>query len=87
MQPQHFAYIKENITAILNMESEIVTRYETGDFTRSDKVKDLQKRFNFDLMNFAVDPKFICNELYPYLNDTHIETALKSICPTIERRY
>ena len=44
--------------------------------------QDVEKRFRWDLWNLAcrVDKTacpWLCEELYKYLNDTHIDTALK----------
>ena len=64
----------------------VINRYEQGLFPRSEKVKDLQKRFNFDFFSHGTDREFV-KELYTYLNDDHIETALKRIMPKIERKY
>lgn len=64
----------------------VIDYYENGKFPRADKVKDLQRRFCFDLFSCSVDNEFI-SELYEYLNDNHIETALRRICPVIKRKY
>jgi len=64
----------------------IKTAYETGQFPRSEMVKDLQKRFVWDILFSAKQYDFI-NELYKYMNDIHIETALRKICPKVERKY
>jgi len=64
----------------------IKSLYEQGQFPRADKVKDLQKRFVWDVLFASKQYDFI-NELYTYMNDSHIETALKKICPKVERKY
>lgn len=82
--------LREKINETLathNANGALVACYEAGEFARSDKVKDLQKRFCFDLLYGAGLNQFACNTLYKYLDDTHIYTALKSVCPTVTRHY
>tara|TARA_B110000908_G_scaffold167203_1_gene219724 strand:+ start:2732 stop:3001 length:270 start_codon:yes stop_codon:yes gene_type:complete len=83
----HYNYLKAEIDKVLGNYPNLIAEYEAGQFPRSDKVKDLQKRFCYDVMKGAGLSKFVCNELYIYLNDNHIYTALKSIVPTIRRAY
>jgi len=52
------------------------------DLRRQKLGKDVERRFAFDLLHIAqrVDRnclRFICDDLYEYLNDDHIYTALK----------
>jgi hypothetical protein len=37
------------------------------------------KRYRWDLAYMAGCTRFICDALYPYLDDSHIDTALRSI--------
>lgn len=37
------------------------------------------KRYRWDLLYRAGLSTWICDNLYPYLDDTHIDTALRSI--------
>jgi len=89
IKPEHFNHIKQEIdnTLSLHGQDNLIKEYETGLFSRSDKTKDLQKRFCFDLMFGAGLSKYVCDTLYSYLNDDHIYTALKAICPTVTRQY
>lgn len=83
----HFDHLKKAIDAELAKRPHLVADYEKGHFPRADNVKDLQVRFNNDLLHIAGLGKYICDNLYSYLNDTHIETALNKICPSVTRRY
>jgi hypothetical protein len=83
----------QKLENIINTEAErcggmdhIKSLYEHGQFPRADRVKDLQKRFVWDMLFSAKRYNFI-NELYEYMNDSHIETALRKICPKVERKY
>mgnify|MGYP003627780074 CR=1 FL=1 len=85
---EHFEHMKAEILAVLlkyNADNRLVEEYSQGLYPRADKTKDVQRRFCFDVMYGAGLSRFVCNNLYSYLNDDHIYTALKAICPTIER--
>lgn len=52
--------------------------YEVGNFSRSEKTKDWRKRLRWDLFSSFVPHAFV-EKLYEYLEDIHIDTALKKI--------
>lgn len=83
MTLEHYNTVKAAIDATLARHPDAVERYRAGDFPRADKVKDLQRRFCFDLLYASVPASWVCSELYPYLNDDHIYTALKRACPKL----
>jgi len=90
IKTEHYAILESAINDVLsvhNANGELVRCYESGDFHKSDAVKDLQKRFCFDVLFGAGLNKFVCSELYPYMDDNHLYTALKSICPKVIKRY
>lgn len=75
MTKEHYNYIKQAIEEKL----------KTLGYTLSDAVK-LCKESDYNdiaigwyLLRGSGLIDFVCKELYPYLNDTHINTALKSI--------
>lgn len=47
------------------------------------RVKDLGKRFRWDLFNASGLLDFTCQTLYKYCNDSHIDSALKKIVQEI----
>ena len=64
----------------------LVETYESGNFARSELVKDLQRRFCFDMYyNTPGLNAVIC--MMPGIDDNHIYTALKAVCPKVVRRY
>lgn len=89
IKQEHFQHIKTEIENILQKygQDRLVAEYEAGKFPRSEKVTDLQTRFCFDLMFGAGLSKWVSDNLYSYLTDEHILTALKAICPKVERKY
>ena len=86
---EHLDFMKQEIDSFLDKQGReaVIEAYETGKFPRSERVKDLQTRFNFDLMYCAKLTPFICETIYKYAHDEHIATALKAICPKVTKRY
>tara|TARA_R110000772_G_scaffold21202_1_gene58470 strand:- start:88 stop:372 length:285 start_codon:yes stop_codon:yes gene_type:complete len=87
IKQEHFDHIKSAIDATLaihNQNNKIVEEYEQGLFPRAELTKDVQRRFCWDVFWGAGLSKFASVNLYPYLNDDHIYTALKAICPTLK---
>ena len=88
IKPEHFEYLKSELTKVLDQYGQpLIDEYENGQFHNADKTKDLQKRFCADVLFGAGLSKWICDNLYSYLDDSHIYTATKSICPTLTRKY
>ena len=87
IKAEHLRHLKSQIDPILSKYDRLIEEYETGQFPRAEKVQDLQKRFCFDLLQGAGLSRWVSDNLYPYMNDSHIYTALKAVCPTIERRF
>lgn len=87
IQPEHIEHMRVEISRVLTEDPEITSRYEAGQFAKSNMVKELQRRFCFDLMHRAGLTPFVCSEIYSYANDDNIYSALKTICPKVERKY
>jgi len=88
IKKEHYEVLKSAIAETLeahNKNDELVRAYQKGNFTNSSKVKDLQKRFCFDILYGSGLNSFVCDTLYKYMNDDHLYTALKSICPNINK--
>lgn len=90
VKPEHRERIKKDILSFIEEHggmASFVEKYETGVFHRSEKVKDLNMRFCFDMINLSGLWNFLLPEVYPYANDEHIHTVVRSILPTLTRRY
>ena len=85
IRPEHLDHMKTAIDAVLVARPNLVAEYQAGNFPRADKCKNVQVRFCFDLSYMAGLSRFTCDTLYEYLNDTHIYTALKHICPKVSK--
>ena len=72
MTRQHQNHLSMKIDAVL----------QNSDVNVSDKYRDgglSHKRFRWDLLWAAIPSKWICDNLYTYINDDHIDTALRNI--------
>ncbi len=47
-------------------------------------IRDLAKRLRWDLLYIAIGSRWICDNLYSYMNDDHIDTALRAIMAEIQ---
>jgi hypothetical protein len=73
MQTAHFDHIAEKIAAL-----------DTPALRAAYRDAGLSlKRYQWDVTWKAGLSAYICDTLYPYLNDDHIQTALNRIIPTI----
>lgn len=73
MKPEHVARIEAAITPIDTEANR--TRYAAAGLT--------DKRYRWDLLSAALGSIWICDELYKYIDDTHIDSALRAIVPPL----
>lgn len=80
IKPEHYAYM---LAACKEAVERVIPR--TCYLSRNplvpniDKAKDPDKRYRWDLMYAAGVSQYICDNVYKYADDTHIDTALKQI--------
>jgi len=79
----HLDFIKKECLDVLNDNPNAISNYEQGKFPRSEATKDVQLRFNFDVFRAAIKSSWVCDNLYSYLDDTHIKSALNSFMPKL----
>ncbi len=79
MTQQHYATLKAMIEPLAG---KIATHREY--LVNENKSKDVEKRLRWDLSYAAKATAWICDNLYSYLNDAHIDTALRSIVAELE---
>lgn len=79
VKPEHLAAIREAITPLDTDERR--ARYIAGDFFRAEEVKDLDKRYRWDLLWESRTNKAF--PIYDY-NTAHIDTALRSIVKPLQ---
>jgi len=73
MKQIHFNYLRTMIGALNSEQAR--AEYRAKGLTL--------KRYQWDLTYAAGLSRFICESLYPYLNDDHIQTALNRIVPEL----
>ena len=70
MKQEHFERLREAIEPLDNEERRAF-------FKEKPKITD--KAYRWTLLTIAGLTRFVCDELYKYLDDTHIDTALRKI--------
>jgi len=73
--PQHYTEIRDAIAAIDRAKVEAHREALKTD----SRVKDLDMRLRWDLLHSVKPARWVCDTLYPYANDTHIDTALRAV--------
>jgi hypothetical protein len=87
MKKEHFEFIKVKILDTLEKHPNIIQEYEYGRFPNAERTRDLNTRFRSDLLYGSGLNRFICKELYSYLNDENIHNAVKRIIPPLTRKF
>lgn len=79
IKPEHFSQLKALIEPLDTPT--LRTRYQEKDFPRSDNVKNLDMRYRWDLLYTipGCTRRPLMDEMYAYMNDNHIDTALRRI--------
>jgi len=72
---EHYLHIKE---AYEKIDKSIFTENLKA-IKKEGKAKDSLMRLRWDFIYIYIGCEYICKYLYPYLNDTHIDTALRRI--------
>lgn len=84
MSDADFSQLREVISPLDTPERR--QAYREGKYPRSEFTKDVNKRYRWDLI-FAAGGRFqqgnFMSELYKYLTDDHIYTALKKLVPDL----
>ena len=76
IKQEHYNFMKKEIQKIWTIEKHNSHR----EFIINEgKAKDIERRLRFDWSYYAKLTPFICDNLYSYANDNHINTALKNI--------
>lgn len=79
--PEHLEILR---AAIVPQDSEYWRdRYRRRDFHRADEVKDLDKRYRWDLYYAAVREGHTLPDSTDNYNMNHIDTALRAIVPPL----
>lgn len=85
MTKTHYETLRVLIESKLAQHPDVPSRYANGEFPRADSVKDLNKRMRWDLFWASTDLGF--RDELRYLQNSHIDTALRRIVKPIERNF
>jgi hypothetical protein len=75
IQPAHYAFMKAAIGAFTS--EDVASRRQA--IVAEGKAKDVATRLRWDLSYAANLTPFICKHVYPYADDSHVDTALRQI--------
>lgn len=75
IEPEHYQHIKQ---AIAGIDKDLLSAH-IQNVKESGKYQILEKRIMFDCLDYVVSPTWICDNLYSYMNDDHLWSALKKI--------
>jgi hypothetical protein len=81
IKPEHYQHMLNSMTP-----SRFQLDYRRSLIVAEGKAKDVEKRLRWDLLYFSLGSRWICDNLYPYADDTHIDTALRKIMKELEVR-
>ena len=76
--PQDLDAMREAISPLDTQDRR--ARYQAGAFPRADLTKDVDKRYRWDLLH---ESGYRIVDLYDYMDDTHIDTALRNLVPVL----
>ena len=76
IKKEHFEYMKSKIEE--NVDGYGYQFYKRR-IVKEGKAKDLAKRARWDLSHAYIGSMWICENLYSYCDDNHIDTALRRI--------
>ncbi len=76
---EHYNHMKTEIKKVVELKGPAAIEAHKESLKLNPKVKNLDKRFRWDMFNAACLVRFTCENIYSYANDDHIDTALKSI--------
>lgn len=75
---EHYQVIRDEISKIANKDRTHIEEYRSS-LLANPKVEDAAKRFRWDLLYATGLSKWLRDVIYPYANDMHIDTALRSV--------
>lgn len=81
IQSTHYEYMKQEIWSL---DLDKVKEHKKGIMDGIIPCQNKAKRFRWDCFQAAHLSKWACDNLYAYVNDDHIDTALRQIVKELE---
>lgn len=80
IKPEHYIYMQRAIEAL-----PIKTLAAISDNVKNDpRVKDVAMRIRWDICHAACLGRWICDNVYTYADDAHVDTALRHIIDRLQ---
>jgi len=83
MEWEHYCHLRDAISKVWTQEKHNLHRQF---IVNEGKSKDVERRLRWDWLYYAQMSSWICANLYPYINDNHINTALKRIMADLDKK-
>lgn len=80
IKPEHYKHMRD---AIAQIPRELIEAH-IANLHKDNRVKNLDKRLRWDLLHSVMPAVWVCDNIYPYANDTHLDTALRTIVKELE---
>ena len=83
IKDEHYQFIKEKFK---DFGTEAINNHKTFLLSPENprKYKNLEIRLRWDIFNLCGFSKWTCDNLYSYMNDDHLDSALKAIMKEIK---
>ena len=75
IRPAHYTFIRD---AFATVPAETIAKHRAF-IVKEGKAKDIEKRLRWDLAYSANLSKWLCDNIYSYADDSHIDTAFRTI--------
>ena len=81
IKPEHYQNMLKAISTNIDKRGYEIHKAQV---IKEGKAKDVAKRMRWDLMHCYVGSRWLCDNLYSYLDDSHIDTALRRIVANLQ---
>lgn len=78
IKTQHYDHMMNTIRDFMEKNCQAINDH-MEELKDDQRVKDHGKRLRWDIANASGLIPWFCSDLYPYMNDDHIDTALRHI--------
>lgn len=79
IKPEHYEYIKNSIKDTIEYNGIDRVKQYYNSCKKNKNVHDPKIRIMYDLKSLSIKSDYIIENLYPYMNDNHLTTALLKI--------
>lgn len=80
IKPEHFEKLKSELATFSKEKIAAHRKF----IINEGKSKDVEKRLRWDLLYYRNLSAWVCDNIYPYADDSHLDTALRQIMKGLE---